>query len=143
MAAQPKLLDASAIQNEQKALQLLCDEMQQAKDDETREALAEQIKLMAANLEKMCAELQAEADLIAPPDTDDVNIKAVVEVVLTPEQRKRVLETTGIDVPSVRISDPNATLTKNMKHIQPEFIEECAIEQAEHFKSMLADYEDA
>ena len=49
-----KLLDTSAIENEQKALQLLCDEMQQAKDDETRDALAEQIKILAENLEK-CA----------------------------------------------------------------------------------------
>ena len=142
MAAQPKLLDTSAIENEQKALQLLCDEMQNAKDDETREALAEQIKLIAAKLEKMCADLQAEADQIAPPD-DDINMKAVVEVVLTPDQRRRVLEATGIDVPSVRISDPNATLTKNMKHIQPDFIEECAMEQAEHFKRMVADFEEA
>ena len=138
-----KLLDTSAIENEQKALQLVCDEMQQAKDDETRDALAEQIKILAENLEKMCADLQAEADKLTPPDNEDINMKAVVEVVLTPEQRKRVLETTGIDVPSVRISDPNATLTRNMKFIQPDFIEECAIEQAEHFKRMVADYEDA
>ncbi len=143
MAKQPKMLDASGVENERKALQLLCEEMQNAKDADTRDALMEQIQATAAALEKLCEKLQAEADEIAPPETDEVNLNAVVEVILTPDQRRRVLEITGIDVPSVRIPDPTAELTRNMQFIKPDFVEECAIEQAENFKRLVADFEEA
>lgn len=143
MAKQPKMLDASGVENERKALQLLCEEMQNAKDADTRDALMEQIKATAAALEKLCEKLQAEADEIVPPENNEVNLSAVVEVILTLEQRRRVLEVTGIDVPSVRIPDPTAELTKNMRHIKPDFVEECAIEQAENFKRLVADFEEA
>ena len=111
--AQPPKFDTTDIENEQKALQLLANEVQNTKDDDTRDMLIAEIQKSAQKLQEMCQELQARADQFKPPQTD-VNIDAVVEVVLTPEQRRRVLEATGIDVPSVRIPDPNATLTKNM-----------------------------
>lgn len=135
-------LDTTAIENEKKALQLLADEIQKAPDDDTREMLAAEIQKTAEKLEKLCAELQAEADKLAPPDEDDLT-NAVVEVILTKEQRQRVLEKTGIDVPSVRIPDPTADLTKNMSIMKPEFVEECAITQAENFKRLVADAEEA
>lgn len=135
-------LDTTAIENEKKALQLLADEIQKAPDDDTREMLAAEIQKTAEKLEKLCAELQTEADKLAPPDEDDLT-NAVVEVILTKEQRQRVLEKTGIDVPSVRIPDPTADLTKNMSIMKPEFVEECAITQAENFKRLVADAEEA
>ncbi|MBQ4360763.1 MAG: hypothetical protein II767_10945 [Proteobacteria bacterium] len=135
-------LDTTAIENEKKALQLLADEIQKATDDDTREMLAAEIQKTAEKLEKLCAELQAEADKLAPPEEDDLT-NAVVEVILTKEQRQRVFEKTGIDVPSVRIPDPTADLTKNMSIMQPEFVEECAITQAESFKRLVADAEEA
>ena len=135
-------LDTTAIENEKKALQLLADEIQKAPDDDTREALAAEIQKTAEKLEKLCAELQAEADKLAPPNEEDLT-NVVVEVILTKEQRQRVLEKTGIDVPSVRIPDPTADLTKNMSIMQPEFVEECAITQAENFKRLVADAEEA
>lgn len=135
-------LDTTAIENEKNALKLLADEVQKATDDDTREMLVAEIQKSAEKLEKLCAELQAEADKIAPPEALDAP-QAVVEVVLTKDQRQRVLEKTGIDVPSVRIPDPTADLTKNMSIIQPEFIEECAIKQAENFKQLVADAEEA
>ena len=135
-------LDTTAIENEKNALKLLADEIQKAQDDDTREMLTEEIKKTAEKLEKLCAELQAEADKLAPPEEEDTS-SAVVEVILTKDQRKRVLEATGIDVPSVRIPDPTANLTKNMSIMQPEFIEDCAISQAELFKQLVADAEEA
>ncbi len=138
-----KTLDTTGIENEQKALQLLANEVQNAKDDDERDMLIAEIQKSAAKLEGLCRELQAQADEMVPKQEENPNINAVVEVVLTKEQRQRVLEATGIDVPSVRIPDPTADLTKNMHEIQPEFIEECAISQANTFKQLVADAEEA
>lgn len=132
-------LDTSKIEEERKALQILADAAQTCSDDE-RSLIMQEIQKSAANLQKLCDELQAEADKIAEANpAKKIDFEAVVEVVLTPEQRKRVLEKTGIDVPSVRIQDPDATLTKNMAHIEPDFIEQSAIAQAERFKSLVED----
>ncbi|MCL2325951.1 MAG: hypothetical protein FWC40_05575 [Proteobacteria bacterium] len=134
-------LDTKPIETERKALQVLCEAMQEAGEDE-RELLMAEIEKSAAKLEMLCAELQAEADATKPAvDLPEVHLDAVVEVVLTPDQRRRVLEKTGIDVPSVRIQDPTADLTKFMPQISLDFIEKCAIEQAEAFKAMVADAE--
>ncbi|MBQ9396859.1 MAG: hypothetical protein IJU23_15265 [Proteobacteria bacterium] len=137
-----KTLDTTAIENEQKALQMLADEVQKAKDDDERDALVAEIQKTAARLEAMCKELQDDADAMKPEDEKDPKLDAVVEVILTKEQRKRVLDATGIDVPSVRIPDPTAELTKNMNNIEPEFIEKCAMSQAEIFKQLVADAEE-
>ena len=135
--------DTTAIENEKKALQLLADEVQKTEDADQREMLMAEIQKSAAKLQALCEGMQAEADKIKPPQNDKINIDAVVEVVLTKEQRQRVLEQTGIDVPSVRISDPTGDLTKNMPIIEPEFIEQCAITQANAFKDLMADAEEA
>ena len=133
------MLDTSAIDNERKALQLLTEQVQQCSDDE-RDFLMNEIHKSAEKLQKMCDELQAKADEIAATaPKPQVDLEAVVEVVLTREQRDRVLAQTGIDVPSIRIPDPTAALTKNMVHIEPEFVEKCAIEQAERFKMLVED----
>lgn len=131
-------LDASKVENERKALLVLAEAVQNCSDEE-RPFLMEEIKKTAEKLQALCDELQAEADKIAETLPKDEEINAVVEVVLTPDQRKRVLEATGIDVPSVKIPDPDALLTKNMQHIEPEFIELSAIEQAKRFKAMVED----
>lgn len=138
----PKILDTSAIENEKKALQLLANEVQNCKDDDERDALMAEVQKSAKKLEELCAELQKEADAIKPPEDEKKLLDAVVEVVLTKDQRRRVLEATGIDVPSVRISDPTSDLTRNMQHIQPEFIEECAMKQANLFKQLVSDAEE-
>lgn len=131
-------LDASKVENERKALMVLAEAVQNCSDEE-RPFLMEEIKKTAEKLQALCDELQAEADKIAETLPKDEEINAVVEVVLTPDQRKRVLDETGVDVPSVKIPDPDALLTKNMQHIEPEFIELSAIEQAKRFKSMVED----
>lgn len=131
-------LDASKVENERKALMVLAEAVQNCSDEE-RPLLMEEIQKTAAKLQQLCDELQAEADKITAALPQDEEIQAVVEVVLTPDQRRRVLEATGIDVPSVKIPDPNALLTKNMQHIEPEFIELSAMEQAKRFKAMVED----
>ena len=136
-----KTLDMSAVQNEQKALLLLADEIQKCDDDDTRELLAAEIQKSAEKLQALCNELQAEADSMAQ-DAPKPNTDAVVEVVLTKDQRALVLEKTGLDVPSIRIPDPNADLTRNMKDIDPDFILDCALKQADKFKRFVAESEE-
>ena len=138
----PKL-DTTAIENEKKALKLLTDEVQKAKDEDQRNMLMEEIHKSAQKLQTMCEELQAEADKMRPPLEERISVAAVVEVVLTKEQRQRVLEKTGVDVPSVRIPDPTGQLTKNMPRMDPALIEESAISQANAFKELVADAEES
>lgn len=134
------MLDTKAIDDEKKALQVLAEQVQQCKDDDERNLLIAEIQKTAAKLQELCDNLQAEADKIMEnaPKTN-VDFTAVVEVVLTPEQRKRVLERTGIDVPSVKIPDPTGKLTENMQHVEPSFVEQCAIDQAKQFKALVED----
>ena len=134
-------LDKDAIDNERAALLLLVDEIQKTTDDDEREALAEAIQAQANKLQSMCDDLQAQADEIMKSQEKDPNLNVFVEVVLTPEQRARVLEATGVDVPSVKIPDPTAELTKNMAYIKPDYIEQRAMLQAENFKRLLEDME--
>lgn len=131
-----KKLDKTAIDNERAALLVLMDEMSKTNDDDMREELADVIKAQAQKLLEMCDDLQAAADEIVKNQPQE-EPNAVVEVVLTPEQRAHVLAETGIDVPSVRIPDPTSELTRNMAFIQPDFIEERAIIQANQYKAII------
>ena len=133
----------TSIENDRRAMQLLAEEIQKAPDEASRNAMIDEIKKMAAALEAKCMALQEEAQKVVTPKLDALDIHAVVEVVLTPEQRQRVLEKTGVDVPSVRIPDATGALTRNMKHIEPEFIESCAERQAQVFKDIVAEAEAA
>ena len=135
--------DLTAIQNEQKAIMLLTEEVQKTSDAEERDALVAAIRKSAEKIQAMSAEMQARADAVTVPKVENFDIKAVVEVVLTPDQRKRVLEAYGVDVPSVRFPDSTGTLTRNMKNIEPDYIEECAMKQAKAFKDMVAEAEAA
>ncbi len=137
-----EMLDKTAVENEQKALQLLMDEYQKAEGND-KEQLMEAIQKQAEKLDAECQKLQAEADSLTPKDDeDDPAIQAIVEVVLTPEQRARVKEITGIDVPTVKLSDPTSNLTQNMASVNPDDIEERAIHQAKLFKKLMAEAED-
>lgn len=128
--------DTAAIENERKALELLTAEIQKTQDADARDALLDAIRKSADKIAAMCAELQERADKIAAPKIDTLDVNAVVEVVLTPDQRERVLKAFGVDVPSVRIPDANGVLTRNMAHITPDYIEECAMKQAKAFCDM-------
>ena len=136
-------LGTTAIDNEKAALLLLINEMQNASNDEERDNLKEALETQAAKLQSLCDELQAKADDIIKDNPKNESMDAVVEVVLTPEQRSRVLAKTGVDVPSIKIPDPSSELTKNMQYVQPDFIELRAIIQAENFKQLMEDMEQA
>jgi hypothetical protein len=59
-----------------------------------------------------------------------------LEVMLTPDQRKRVLDLTGVDLPSVVIQDEMGVLSKAMPHTDPRDIELMAIQEARRLKAM-------
>ena len=126
------------IQNEQKALLILIESLQGAQSFDDKQAMMPMINEQTKKLTDLLAEFEKEH----PAREIDTNaILPVVEVVLTPAQRRRVKEQTDIDVPSVRIPDPDHTLTTNMEHIDPDFIEQKALEQANAFKKMMEEQE--
>lgn len=134
-------LDTKAIEDERKALEVLIESMEGASEDEVK-LLVKEIEKTAQKIEKLCEALQSKADSIPKPELEATQ-DAFVEIVLTPEQRARVLEKTGIDVPSLRLEDPTSELTQNMPHVEPDYIEKRAIEQAEIFISLSSDLEES
>lgn len=133
-------LDTKAIEDERKALEILVESIEGASEDDMK-VLLKEIEKTAQKIEEMCEALQAKADAIPRPESE-MTPEAFVEIVLTPEQRARVLEKTGIDVPSLRLEDPTSELTRNMIHVEPDYIEARAIEQAEMFISLTSDMEE-
>lgn len=136
-----KRLDTTDIDNERKALLLLAEEVQKTTDDDTRNALIAEIQKTAAHLQELCDALQAKANELVPPTPSEDVAVPVVEIVLTRDQHDIVMRETGVDVPSVRIPDPNGNITKNMAFIEPHFVLECALTQATMFKQLVADAE--
>ena len=62
--------------------------------------------------------------------------KGALEVVLTPEQRERVHKLTGVDLPSVVISDEMGVLSQAMPTTDPRDIERYAIQEARRRATM-------
>lgn len=132
-------ISLSDIDNERKAMLVLAQELQSTTDDETRDALMAEIKRCAEKIQSMAETLTQDVKGEAPQKIEQVD--AVVEVVLTKEQRKKVFDAYGVEVPSIRIPDAAGVLTKNMNHISPDYIESCAMNQAKAFKEMVAEAE--
>ncbi|MFA5625577.1 MAG: hypothetical protein WC966_11070 [Bradymonadales bacterium] len=131
------MLDASKVLEERKAMQVLMDSLEEAQGSD-RDAVVEAIQEQAKRLQAACDELEAEAkaqDVQKPEDEPEI----FVEILLTPEQMQRVKTATGVEIPSIKLKDPTGALSKNMQHIEPEFVEEKAMEKAEQFNEMMAD----
>src|SRR5690606_36239005 len=96
------------------------------------EALAKQFEDdMAAYEDEVKAELTEE-------QLEQLGPTPRVEVVLTPQQRARVQEETGVDMTSVKIPDPGGMMTRGMRQASPPEIEAHALKQAEEFNVMVA-----
>jgi len=136
------------IEEEQKAIALLSDELTNAETPEQIEQLTAMIAEMAAKLEAMCESFEDQVREEHPEAfDDDGELKEEkpprVEVILTDSQRDRVREETGVDMPSVLIDDPDGTLTRTMEHSEPEEIEEIAVRKAIEFVAMSKAIEEA
>ena len=82
---------------------------------------------MAGQLQARCAELERAARTLETPDGGG----AQTRVVLTAEQRQRVVEQTGVGVEVVTLRDtPGRQWSKEMPRIEPREIEAAAARQA-------------
>jgi hypothetical protein len=87
--------------------------------------LAEQIQQKAKELEKMARSMASAAlPKGRPPD------KGEVRVILTPEQRKRVAEASGVGIDAVVVDKDVAVFNARMMSMQKHLIERIALQQA-------------
>jgi hypothetical protein len=91
-------------------------------------ALANAQKLMAMGkeLEKMADDMRAQAGKLRG--------MARVEVVLTPDQRKRIFNKTGVSMETIIIDDQAGAMNLGMPTTRPEEIELLALQEAERRK---------
>lgn len=103
----------------------MADRLVAEQDVEKQQLLAEQMAAMGRELEQMGAELSR-----AAKETQ----RAVVEVVLTPEQRKRIEKKHGVVLESVLLPDDAGAMNQAMPTQTPDMIEMFAMQEAERRK---------
>jgi hypothetical protein len=92
------------------------------------QAIAEQLAEQGKELEILAAEFAGQSDATAKSRT------AWAEVVLTPDQRKRILEATGVEMETVKIRDDGGFFSLSMPYMAPSVIEAYALREAERRK---------
>jgi hypothetical protein len=98
--------------------------MVEEKDPEKLRQMAEQMQARCAELLKMAKGLEA---AFAPPGPSGPQTR----VALTPEQRKRIAEQTGVGVEVVTLRDsPGRAWSRDMARIEPREVEAMAAKQA-------------
>ena len=98
--------------------------MAEEKDPERLKQMAEQLQAKCAELGRMAKALEANAApaAVSGPET---------RVALTPEQRKRIAETTGVGVEVVTLRDtPGKAWSRTIGSARPRDIENAAAQQA-------------
>jgi hypothetical protein len=86
---------------------------------------------IAQRMEQEAKELQGIAEVFnARMQTQSKVAKGGFEVVLTPEQRSRIMKETGVTMMTVFIDDPGGQLNKSMPGADPKAIEAEALRQA-------------
>jgi hypothetical protein len=98
------------------------------KDPERLKEMAEQLQARCKDLEKMAKALEAR---FAPPEAQGEEVR----VVLTPDQKARITEQTGVGVEVVILHDTKKKpWSKEMPRIEPREIEKMAAKQAAQSK---------
>jgi DNA-binding MarR family transcriptional regulator len=118
------MADLADLQKKQAEAASFAVRMTEEKDPELLKQMAEQLQARCADLAKMAKALEAAMTpaSAAGPET---------RVVLTPEQRKRVAEQTGVGVEVVTLRDSAARpWSKQMASIEPREVEAMAARQA-------------
>src|SRR5438045_2479554 len=97
----------------------------------TEEKDPQLLKQMAEQLQAQCAELAKMAKALEAAMTPAAAAGPETHVVLTPEQRKRVVEQTGVGVEVVTLRDTAARpWSKQMASVEPREVEAMAARQA-------------
>jgi hypothetical protein len=108
------------------AILKLADEAARETDPEKAKEYSERLMAMGRELEKMADDMRVQANVKAGV--------AKVEVVLTPDQRKRILAQHGIAMETLVIDDQAGAMNKGMPSTRPEQIEALAMKEAERRK---------
>jgi hypothetical protein len=108
------------------AMMKLAGEAQQETDPEKAKENAEKLMAMGRELEKLGDDMRAQMKARAGV--------AQVQVVLTPAQRKRILDKYGIQMDSIFIDDNGGAVNIGMPSTRPEQIEILAMKEAERRK---------
>ncbi len=114
------------LQKKQEEMTALAEQLVGEEDCDRILAIAEELKGHGAELERMGNEFTE-----ANPST----FLGSTEVVLTPEQRQRIHDETGIEMASLWLRDEAGALMTSMPHTDPRVIEYRALEEARRRKA--------
>lgn len=147
MADKKKDISTDDIDREAAALRVLAEQFQDpenTRDPEQLNMLIDLTSESAANLEEMAMEFEAqELERLDAERPEAEGPSPNVVVVLTPEQRVKVKEETGLDMETVVIEDADGLRAMTMPETTPPEIEAIAIAAAIKFKAMLDAHEAA
>src|SRR5260370_39457802 len=120
----PPMADLDEMQREHSDAARFAMKMVDEKEPERIKEMSEQLKARCADLEKMARGIEK---AFAPPGGEGQEVR----VVLTPDQRARVTEATGVGVEVVVLHDTKQRMwSKEMTKIEPREIEKMAAKQA-------------
>src|SRR5262249_14062555 len=109
----------------QRAMSQKAESLINEKDVDRIQTITAELERDGKELETMAREFERQELAKAGPPP-----RGKLEVMLTPEQRARVQKLTGVDLPSVVISDEAGVVSKAMPSTDPRDIERLAIEEA-------------
>src|SRR5437660_6002197 len=118
------MADLEEIERKQAEAARLAAELAEETDPQRVLAMANRIQERAAQLDQMARGLMA---ALAPADAGGEEVR----VLLTPEQRERIAEQTGVGVEMVTLRDSQSRMwSKEMPRVDPREIERLAAKQA-------------
>lgn len=86
---------------------------------------SKELEAMGKELEALAKRFEAQELAKLPPSQ-----LGYVEVQLTPDQRQRVLDETGLEMEFIRIQSDGPFMGEFMPHATPDFVERAALEEA-------------
>jgi flagellar capping protein FliD len=116
----------------QQEMSRLALEAQSAGSSARMQEIVAQLQALGSELEQLAAQLQAQSTAGTAARSGST------EVLLTPEQRSRVREATGIDLESIRIPDPTGISVHSMPLATPAQIEQRALQEAQRRQAAAA-----
>jgi hypothetical protein len=119
--------EVRALLDRQKRMAEAAERLQTAPDVETLLQWVSQLEGEAKELEKRAVAWGKKMEAAYPPKK---GMHGYIEVVLTPDQRAKIKQETGIVMESVRIDDPSGALNYAMMSASPPDITPIAMEQA-------------
>jgi hypothetical protein len=121
----PREITMDELLAKQRAMVEKANRLVEEKDVATIQAVTQELERDGAELEALAKAFERQELAKAGPPP-----RGALEVMLTPEQRARVERLTGVDLPSVVVSDEMGVLSQAMPTTDPRDIELYAIQEA-------------